>query len=110
MIHELRRYKIKIGALGAYLEIFEEIALPLIRRHMTLLSFWTCDIGELNNVIHLWEFADHQARTDNFAALRAEPDYQTKFVPVALPLIESMHSTILNPVGFSERLPLQMRG
>lgn len=110
MIHEFRRYRIKPGKLPEYLDAFEQIALPAIRRHMTLLSFWTSDIGELGHVFHLWEFRDHQHRTESYAAMRGEPRYRDDFMPVALPLVEAMHSTILTPVDFARTLPLMQRG
>jgi hypothetical protein len=106
VINEFRRYRIKVGKVGEYIAAFEELALPLINRHMHLLGFWTSDIGELNYVFHLWAFENLQRRLERYAALRAEPDYQKKFLPVVIPLLEDMHSTILTPVGFSHRTPL----
>ncbi|WP_197277071.1 NIPSNAP family protein [Sphingomonas profundi] len=106
MIHEYRTYRLKPGALSTYLAAFESIALPLIRRHMDLIGFWSADTGLLNRVHHLWAFADHAERATRFAALRAEPDYQQRFLPVALPLIEDMTSQILLPVSFAAGLPL----
>jgi hypothetical protein len=106
MISEFRRYRVKVGKVAEYLSAFETIALPLINRHMHLLGFWTSDVGELNCVFHLWAFESLERRTARYAALRAEPDYQGKFLPLVLPIMEEMHSTILTPVGFSCRLPL----
>lgn len=106
MIHEFRHYRVKTGMMAQYLDAFERLALPAIRRHMTLLSFWTSDIGDLNQVFHLWEFQDHQHRQDSYAAMRGDPQYRDEFMPVALPLIEMMHSTILTPTAFARQLPL----
>lgn len=105
MMHEFRTYRVKPGKLGEYLAAFEELALPPIRKHMHLIGFWSSDTGELNRVYHLWAFENADMRVRRFAALRADPDYQ-KFQPVALPLIEHMHSTLLSPVPFSGLLPL----
>jgi NIPSNAP protein len=107
MIHEFRRYRMKTGMVSKYLEAFEQIALPLIQRHMNLLGFWTSDIGELSYVFHLWEFENHQQRSEKYAALRSEPQYRNEFMPLVLPLVEEMHSTVLMPVSFSKLLPLQ---
>lgn len=106
MIHEFRRYRIKIGMVPKYVAAFEEIALPAIQKHVRLLAFWTSDIGDLNYVFHLWEFENLHHRTECYAAMRAEPRYCEEFMPVALPLVEEMHSTILNPTEFSQQLPL----
>jgi hypothetical protein len=104
MINEFRSYRIKVGKLGEYMAAFEEIGLPIIKRHLHLLGFWTSDVGELNHVFHLWEFEDMEQRTARYAALRAEPDWQQKFQPIALPIIEKMHSTLLTPARFSPML------
>lgn len=106
MIHEFRRYRIKPGAMGAYLEAFETFALPAVEKHMKLLCFWTSDTGELSHVFHLWQFDDHVHREESYARMRAEPSYRDEFVPVALPLVEAMHSQILHPVSFADQLPL----
>lgn len=106
VIHEYRTYQLKPGVLPTYLEAFEAIALPLIRKHMDLLGFWTNDTGLLNCVHHLWAFENHAERERRFAALRAEEEYRLRFLPIALPLLESMNSRILHPVPFAAKLPL----
>jgi hypothetical protein len=106
MIHEFRQYAVKTGMLNQYLAAFENIALPVAKQHMRLLAFWTADIGDLGHVYHLWEFDDHQHRKESYAAMRADPRYRDDFMPVALPLVEKMHSTILEPVAFARDLPL----
>lgn len=106
MVNEFRTYQLRTGDLPRYLEAFEEIALPLVRKHMHLLGFWTSDTGTLNCVHHLWAFEDHLRREERYAALRAEPDYRERFLPIAAPLIVSMHSRVLQPVAFMKQLPL----
>ncbi len=106
LIHEFRRYRIKVGKLGDYVAAFEQFALPPVSRHMHLLGFWTSDVGEQNCVFHLWAFENTERRTARFAALRSDLEYQQKFLPLVLPLVEHMHSTLLTQVGFSSELPL----
>jgi len=74
--------------------------MPVIRRHLDLLGFWTSDIGELNWVFHLWRFDSLEHRAAQYAALRSDPDY-ANFRPRALALLEEMHSTVLTPVEFA---------
>ena len=106
MINEFRTYQLRVGGLATYLAAFEEIALPLIQRHMLLLGFWTADTGTLNCVHHLWAFEDAIRREERYAALRAEPRYQDEFLPIAAPLIVTMHSQLLQPAAFMHGLPL----
>ena len=106
MLYEFRRYSLVPGGIPTYLEAFERIALPLIRKNMTMLAFWTSDTGELNQVYHLWEFKDARDRIERRAAFQNEPQFRQEFMPIALPLLSGMHSTLLNPVEFAVGLPL----
>ena len=106
MIHEYRRYRVKPGRVGEYIALFEERGLPVILRHLDLLGFWTSDTGELNWVFHLWRFENLERRETQYTALRADPDY-AQFRPLALALLEEMHSTILTPVDFA-RFPVAL--
>ena len=101
MINEFRRYKTKPGRVGEYIALFEELGLPIITRHLDLIGFWTSDTGELNWVFHLWRFENLERRVEQYAALRSDPDY-AKFRPLALALLEEMHSTLLTPVNFAK--------
>jgi hypothetical protein len=101
MINEFRRYKVKPGRVGEYIALFEELGLPVIARHLELVSFWTSDTGALNWVFHLWRFENLERRAEQYAALRADPDY-AQFRPLALALVEEMHSTLLTPVKFAK--------
>ena len=109
MLYEFRRYSLAPGTIPIYLEAFERIALPLIRKHMTMLAFWTSDTGELNQGYHLWTFKDAQDRTERRAAFQSEPLFKQEFMPIALPLLRGMTSTLLNPVEFAGGLPLFKR-
>jgi NIPSNAP len=106
MIHEFRQYRLKVGRLPEYVAAFEQIALPVINKHMNILGFWTSDTGELNKVFHLWAFENAEQRILRYAALRADPEYKDKFLPIALPLIEHMQSTLLTPMEMTPALPL----
>src|ERR1700754_1745442 len=106
MIHEFRRYRVKPGKTGEYIALFEERGLPVISRHLDLQGFWTSDTGELNWVFHLWRFESLERREKQYAALRSDPDY-AHFRPLALALLEDMHSTLLTPVEFAN-YPLRL--
>ena len=106
MINEFRQYRLKPGRLPEYVAAFEQIALPILNKYVVLLGFWTSDTGELNKVFHLWAFENAEQRTLRYAALRADPEYRSQFLPVALPLIEHMDSTVLIPTAMQPVLPL----
>ena len=54
MIFEMRTYTIKIGQLNNYINHFEHVGMPIISKYATLIGYWHTEIGELNQVIHIW--------------------------------------------------------
>ena len=56
MIYEMRTYNVKPGLLPAYLKLFNDIGLPERKPHNNLVGFWFTEIGELNQVIHIWKW------------------------------------------------------
>ncbi len=54
MFYEMRTYTLHIGKMKEYLEHFEKEGLPVISRYATLVGWWYTEIGELNQVVHIW--------------------------------------------------------
>lgn len=101
MIVEMRTYTIRVGAMPTFLRHYEQEGLPIIRPILgNLIGYFTSEIGELNQVVHLWGYADLQDRAARRATLNSNPDWLA-FTPKILPLIERMQNTILQPTAFS---------
>lgn len=101
MIYEHRTYRLKNGTVPEYLRLVGEVGLPIQRRHLgQLIGYFTTDIGVLNEITHIWAFADHADRTQRRAELMADPDWQ-EFLPKIQVLIREGSSKILTPVPFS---------
>lgn len=101
MIVEQRTYTLHPGKQQEFLSLVEKrglaIQLPVLGN---LVGYFSTDIGDLNQVVHLWGFADlndREVRRNRLAALRAWQD----FVPSVLPLIQQMKTQILKPASFS---------
>ena len=74
MIYEHRTYTVVHGEMTRYLERYEQYALPLQLQHLgRLLGFFVSEIGPLNQVLHIWVFADFADRERRRAALDADP-------------------------------------
>lgn len=101
MIHELRIYRIKVGRTSEYVRNFEAVAMPIISKYSRLVGYWTSDPGMLNHIYHMWAYQSLDERAQCRAALWADKDWQEKYLPLALPLIEEQNSVILNPTSFS---------
>ncbi|PLT33479.1 NIPSNAP family protein [Bacillus sp. V5-8f] len=101
MIYEMRTYTIKIGKMQEYLHALEETGLPIITKYAKLIGFWTTEIGELNQAIHIWEYESLDIRAERRKALYNDTEWVEGFVPKLLPLLDKQESKILNPTAFS---------
>ncbi|HXP96018.1 MAG TPA: NIPSNAP family protein [Telmatospirillum sp.] len=101
MYFEMRTYTIHMGKLKEYLKHFEEVGLPIISKYATLVGYWYTDIGELNQLIHIWAYESLDDRVKKRAALYQDQDWQTKFMPKALPMLEKQENKILLASDFS---------
>ena len=101
MIYELRTYTLKPGTVPQFSEIFEKELRPVsTRHHLNLVGFWHTEIGELNQVVHLWAFEDLNQRAEQREAFLKDPA-----LAQVLPKIRDMQvhqeSKILMPAAFS---------
>jgi hypothetical protein len=101
MFYEMRTYTIQIGKMQTYLKHFEDTGLPVISRYTTLVGWWYTEIGELNQVIHIWAYESLDDRIKKRAALYQDPDWLEGFVPKAFPMLEKMESKLLIAAAFS---------
>lgn len=104
MIHEMRTYRLRVGALPEFIRLVGEEGILIQQRHLgRLVGYFSTEIGLLNGVVHLWEFKDLEDREQRRAKLATDPEWQ-QFMPKIQPLIETMENQILRPTPFS---PLQ---
>lgn len=97
----MRTYTIKIGKTQEYLKLFEEVALPIISKYAKLVGYWYTDIGELNQVVHIWEYESLDERRKRRTALYEDPEWKEKFLPIAAPMLEKQETKIMYAANFS---------
>jgi hypothetical protein len=98
MIHELRRYTTKPGKLAEYVERSASIGRPIRGdRYGKLLGYWSTELGPLNQVVHIWEFADLGARAAARAGLAKDERWVKEYLPVSGPLLDAQENMILTP-------------
>jgi hypothetical protein len=74
MIVDIRTYTLVPRKLARYLELFESLALPVMRRHnMALIGCYVSHIGPLNQLVHLWGYDSLADMERNRAARDADP-------------------------------------
>ena len=66
MIVNVRTYTLVPRMMPKYLKLFEELALPVTKRHgFELMGYYTSMVGPQNQLVHLWRYdsmADMEAK------------------------------------------------
>lgn len=110
MIVEMRTYALHAGQQGAFLALMEREGIAIERRILgRMLGFYTCEIGTLNQVVHMWGYDSFEERQQRRATLAADAGW-TAFVPKVLPLIRDMENRILTPAPFAAVETLDWNG
>ena len=99
MIYEVRTYTLKPGGVPQFEANFAE-ALPHREKYSKLAAFWHTEIGPLNQVIHVWPYADLDERTK----IREEAGKDPNWPPKSDGLILNMESEIFIPADFMRPL------
>lgn len=101
MIYELRTYRMKVASVPAYLKLVEEEGIAVQKGHLgELVGYFSSEIGPLNEIVHIWAYADLVDRAERRARLVADPRWLA-FLPKIQALIETMENKILLPAAFS---------
>lgn len=100
MIIEQRIYTVKAGQTGAYLKLYQAEGLAIQTRHLgNLVGYYSSEIGELNQIIHMWAYADMGDREMRREQLFADADWMA-LVPRLYDMIVKMENRILTPAPF----------
>lgn len=95
MIYEIRTYRLTPGSLAEVEKRFAE-AYEYRRKYSPLAAFWHTEIGPLNEIVHVWPYADLAER----ARVRAEAVEDPHWPPKILKFVVRMKSDILTPFPF----------
>lgn len=104
MIVEERTYTTHPGQWRRYLALYEAEGLAIQRRILgRMVGYYHTDIGELNQIVHLWAYEDLNERAERRARLMEDPGFLA-YVARMLPLLQSQSSRILRPAAFFQPL------
>jgi hypothetical protein len=104
MLVEERTYTTHPGKWRDYLALYEAEGLAIQRRILgRMVGYYHTDIGELNQIVHLWAYEDLNERAERRARLMQDAGFRS-YVARMLPLLQSQSSRILLPAPFFEPL------
>jgi NIPSNAP protein len=98
-VYELRWYRTQAARTGEWLELFKGI-MPTRDKYMRRVGLWQTQMGQLNEVVHMWVFRDLNDRAAARAKLGQDPAWQ-EFLAKSLPLLAHMQAIVLNPAAHS---------
>jgi hypothetical protein len=97
--YELRAYRTHPGKVAPWLKLFTGV-LPAREKYSKIVGLWQSEIGEQNQVMHLWAYRDLKERSEVRARVLQDPQWQA-YLAESAPLLRHMTSTILVPARFS---------
>ena len=98
-VYELRWYRTQVGRAGEWLELFKGI-MQTREKYMRRVGLWQTELGQLNEVVHMWVYRDLNERMTSRAKLGQDPEWQ-KFLAASAPLLAHMQAVILVPTPAS---------
>ena len=101
MIVEERIYTALPGKSLEYVRLYEAEGLAIQRPILGhLVGYFTTELGELNQIVHLWAYQDMADRAARRAKLLADPRWKAYSAKV-VPLLHTQQNKILIPAPFS---------
>ena len=102
MLVEQRTYTTLPGKWRDYLSLYEQKGLQIQLRILgRMVGYYYTDIGELNQIVHMWAYEDLADRTHRRGELGKDANWRA-YVAKMLPLLQSQTSKIMVPAPFFE--------
>ena len=95
MIIEMRTYTLQPGTIAEAVKRFGE-ALPVREKHSKLAAFWQSEVGQLNQIIHVWAYDSFEHR----AAVRAASQKEQGWPPPIREFMVAQQSEVFIPAPF----------
>jgi hypothetical protein len=101
MIVEMRTYSLTPGSVSKWLRLYEEKGFPVHKEILgNLIGYFHTEIGDVNEVIHMWGYESFEDRQQRRAQLAKHADWQA-FLADALPILQTQQIKILSCATFS---------
>ena len=102
MIYDFRVYTLKPGATADYRAGVKELSLPIRQRHGVALAGWYySDVGDLNQVTHIWAYNDLKHFKEGKDAVNADPEWTGTYIPRVRGLLVAQNTYLMNTAEFA---------
>ena len=98
-VYEYRYYRCAVGKAENWIMHFKE-ALPNRERYSKIVGLWQTEIGQPDEVSHLWVYPDLNARADARASLGKDESWR-EFQSKGRPYLRELNNVLLQPTNFS---------
>lgn len=98
-VYELRMYRTVVGGAAPWATAFRAI-MPVREKYSKNVGIWTGEAPQPNEVVHMWNYADVNARFAARAACARDPEWQA-FIGANGHYLAEMTSTLLLPTAYS---------
>lgn len=93
-LFELRQYVLRAADMGAFVKLTSE-KIALRTAHSPLVGYWNVEFGQLNSVVHLWQYDSLAHRAKVRAALGSDAVWNGEYMNVVKPMWQSQSNTLL---------------
>ena len=105
MIYELRTYTIRTGGLADQVKAASTLSREIRGdNYGKLEGYWSTEIGPLNQVMHMWSYADLNERARLRIELAKNSRWTSEYTPLLLPLVVRQEVRLMNAI----RPPVRM--
>ncbi len=102
MIIDHRTYTVVPGKLKEFVELYKKEGMPVQTKYLTLHGYFTTEVGNVNQIVHMWRYESLADREQRRAKLMADPAWQA-YGKKAAPYFTNMENKILVATDFSPK-------
>ena len=94
-LYEFRTYTLHVGKTAELEQVYAEYGWPMLARYADrLVGYFLPEIGNMNQMIHIWRFQDEAERKAHWAAMYGDPDFMA-FASRLRPLLQSQENRLM---------------
>jgi hypothetical protein len=100
-VYELRTYTFYVGKIAEGIDVYNELGWPALEKLQgsRLVGYFLGDVGAMNQIVHLWKFADDADRREFWKTVYADQGFQA-FARKLRPLIRTQENKLLLAAPF----------